>query len=71
MSLPATAAAPPSQAYCKALAAKVRTIDRGAAPLGDIGRALSQCDGAGPYDQPVMVLEQELNNAKVPLPARS
>jgi hypothetical protein len=71
VTLPATAMAPPSQAYCKALAAKVRTIDRGNAPLGDIGRALSQCDGAGPYDQPVMVLEQELNNAKVPLPARS
>ena len=68
---PATAMAPPSQAYCKALAAKVRTIDRGAAPQGDLGRALSQCDGAGPYDQPVMVLEQELTNAKVPLPARS
>ena len=68
---PATAMAPPSQAYCKALAAKVRTIDRGAAPQGDIGRALSQCDGAGPYDQAVQVLELELNNAKVPLPARS
>ena len=68
---PATAMAPPSQAYCKALAAKVRTIDRGATPQGDLGRALSQCDGAGPYDQPVMVLEQELTNAKVPLPARS
>lgn len=68
---PAMAMAPPSQAYCKALAAKVRTIDRGAAPLGDIGRALSQCDGAGPYEQAVMVLEQQLNDAKVPLPPRS
>lgn len=68
---PPMASLPPSQAYCKALAAKVRTIDRGAAPLGDVGRALSQCDGAGPYDQPVMVLEKQLNDAKVPLPARS
>jgi hypothetical protein len=71
MTLPAVAMAPPTQAYCKALAAKVRTIDRGAAPQGEIGRALSQCDGAGPYDQPVMVLEKELNDAKVPLPPRA
>jgi hypothetical protein len=68
---PPVASLPPTQAYCKALAAKVRTIDRGAAPLGDIGRALSQCDGDGPYDQPVMVLEKQLIDAKVPLPARS
>ncbi|MFM8534003.1 MAG: OmpA family protein [Acidimicrobiia bacterium] len=71
VNLPAMAMAPPTHAYCKALADKVRTIDRGATPQGEIGRALAQCDGPGPYDQPVMVLETQLNDAKVPLPARS
>lgn len=67
----AMAAAMNDEAYCKALAAKVRTIDRGAAPQGEIGRALSQCEQGGPYPGAIMVLEKQLNDAKVSLPART
>jgi hypothetical protein len=68
----AMAAAPfNEEAYCKALAAKVRTLDRGTTPLGDIGRALAQCQSGGPYAQAIPVLEKELTDAKVPLPPRS
>jgi hypothetical protein len=56
-------------AYCKALSAKVRTANRGADPVGEIGNALAQCQtGTAPYGIPVM--EKFLTDAKIPLPPR-
>jgi hypothetical protein len=63
------AMAPNDGAYCKALSDKVRTINFGNAPLGDIGRALSQCQ-TGEYAPAIPVLENFLKDNKVPLPAR-
>ncbi len=55
--------------YCQALAQQVRTVNRGADPSGEVGRALSQCQtGTPPYGVPAM--EKFLTDAKVSLPAR-
>jgi hypothetical protein len=55
--------------YCQALAQQVRTVNRGAAPSGEVGRALSQCQTATPpYGVPTM--EKFLTDAKVSLPPR-
>jgi hypothetical protein len=55
--------------YCQALAQQVRTVNRGADPSGEVGRALSQCQtGTPPYGVPTM--EKFLTDAKVSLPPR-
>jgi hypothetical protein len=69
--LPLTAAAQSNDAaYCAALSKLVYTIDQQAAPMADVGNALSQCQtGTPPYGIPV--LERVLKDAKVSLPART
>jgi hypothetical protein len=71
MGLPLAAALAQSDdaTYCQALAQQVRTVNRGADPSGEVGRALSQCQtGTPPYG--VATMEKFLTDAKVSLPPR-
>jgi outer membrane protein OmpA-like peptidoglycan-associated protein len=57
------------QTYCRALSVKVRDIARGTDPVGELGKALSDCQTGTPnYGIPYM--EKYLTDAKVSLPPR-
>jgi hypothetical protein len=70
LALPAAAAFAQSGdvAYCKALSAKYREINRAASPSGAAADAMASCDANPKAGIPV--LEQSLNDAKVSLPPR-
>ncbi|MBS0517620.1 MAG: OmpA family protein [Proteobacteria bacterium] len=68
--IPQMAAAPNDAAYCKALAAKYRTIDRANEVAARAAEAMHQCD-VGNYAAGIPVLEKILTDGKVPLPPRS
>jgi len=67
-----TAAAAPMDdaAYCKALIAKWRTLDRRDSVAGEVPAAVAKCD-AGDYKAGIPVLVKALTDAKVPLPPRT
>jgi hypothetical protein len=71
LALPTAAAVAQSAddvAYCNALSASYRTVNRGASPSGAGADAMAQCasnPGAG-----IPVLERALTDAKVSLPPR-
>jgi len=57
------------QTYCRALSVRVRDIARGTDPVGEMGKALSDCQTGTPnYGIPYM--EKYLTDNKVPLPSR-
>ncbi|WP_425064548.1 OmpA family protein [Reyranella sp.] len=66
----AAAAPMDDAAYCKALAAKWRTLDRRDSVASEVPTAVAKCD-AGDYATGIPVLVKALTDAKVPLPPRS
>jgi hypothetical protein len=70
LALPATAAFAQSAdtAYCQALSAKYRDINRGASPSGAAADAMASCTANPAAGIPV--LEKSLTDAKMPLPPR-
>jgi hypothetical protein len=65
-----TAAPMDDAAYCRALIAKWRTLDRRDSVAAEVPAAVAKCD-AGDYAAGIPVLVKALNDAKVPLPPRS
>ena len=66
----AAAAPMDDAAYCKALAAKWRTLDRRDSIASEVPAAIAKCE-AGDYATGIPVLVKALTDAKVPLPPRT